>query len=66
MEGNEPEAIAHKDNNLKTGQQEVRTSSRILKHPGKMDTFMVNTIVRGCDVKQRSETQVRTGNNLNL
>ena len=39
MEGNEPEAIGHKDNNLETGQQEVRTSSRIQKQPGKMDTF---------------------------
>jgi hypothetical protein len=28
MEGNQPEAIGHKDNNLKIGQQEVQTSSR--------------------------------------
>ena len=43
IEGSQPEAIGHKDNNLKTGQQEVRTSSRIWTHPRKMDTFLWST-----------------------
>ena len=43
IEGNQTEAIGHKDNNLKTGQQEVQTSSRIRKQPRKMDTFLWST-----------------------
>ena len=43
MEGNQPVAIRDTENNLKTGQQEVRTSSRLRKQPGKMDTFLWST-----------------------
>ena len=28
--------------------------------------FMDNMIVRGCDIKEKGETQVRTGNNLSI
>ena len=36
---NQPETTGHKDTDFGLGQQEVRTSSRMRKQPGKMDTF---------------------------
>jgi lysophospholipase L1-like esterase len=64
---NEPETTGYKESDYKVGQQEVRTSSRTQKQPGKTDTFfMVNTIVGGCEIKEKGEKQVRIDNNLNV
>ena len=43
MKRNQPEATGYKESELKIGQQEVRTSSRTCKQPGKMDTFLWST-----------------------
>ena len=43
MKRNQPEATGYKESDLKIGQQEVRTSSRTLKQPGKMDTSLWST-----------------------
>ena len=40
---NQPDSTGYKESDFRTGQQEVRTSSRTRKQPGKMDTFLWST-----------------------
>jgi hypothetical protein len=40
---NQPKTTGHKESDSGTEQQEVRTSSRLRRQPGKMDTFLWST-----------------------
>jgi lysophospholipase L1-like esterase len=40
---NQPETIGHKESDIRIEQQELRTSSRTRKQPGKMDSFLWST-----------------------
>jgi len=40
---NQPQTTGYKESDSRIEQQEVRTSSRIRKQPGKMDTFLWST-----------------------
>jgi hypothetical protein len=40
---NKPETTGYKESDFRIGQQEVRTSSRTRKQPGKMDNFLWST-----------------------
>jgi hypothetical protein len=39
----QPDTTGYKNSDFRIGQQEVRTSSRTQKQPGKMDTFLWST-----------------------